>query len=469
MLNRMSEFIKKNYVVILFVLFTLIYFSLSSYRHLSFSSTSLDLGSYTQTFWLYSNFEEPVNTVLDGRVPLGDHFEPLLIPLSMLYKLIPSPFFLFFLQSIAIASIVFPLSYLLNKVVKEKVLVFLFLLSTITSFIVINAVIYDFHPLLIIAGLTAWLLYFMEEEKWKPMFIVLLLVLLLKETVGLLGILLGIYMVIRKKKVGVYVIAISLLQFIVAEKFVIPHFLGDQTYHLRYQELGESFGEIIKTIITNPLKPIEILTRPQFLGYYAITILRFPLAILHPVGWILILSNIAERFLSTEATYWGDSFHYGIMLVPILSFVSIKGIEFLKGSGGKKYIKILLSVLLLVISVNLWQVFKYEGSRYLHLNENVKLNVREYINITKVLKTIPSDVSVSAQDNFIPHLANRKDIYKLVSYEKAKYLVIDSSKSHWPLSEEEYNELLEVLKGDRYREVDKYNSLIIYIKNEKDK
>lgn len=467
MINRLKEFTKRYYILILFLLFTLAYLALSSYRHITFSSTSLDLGSYTQTFWLYSNFEEPINTVLDGRIPLGDHFEPLLIPLSLLYRLIPSTFLLFFLQSMALASIVFPLSYLMRKVIKSEAIIFLFLIVTMLSYITINAVLYDFHPLLIIAGLTAWLLYFMEEQRWKSMFAIFILMLLLKETVGLFGILLGIYLLIRRKNVGIYVILLSIFQFVVAQKFVIPYFLGEQTYHLRYHELGESFGEIIKTIITNPLKPIEILTRPQFLEYYVITLLRFPLAIFHPLGWILILSNIAERFLSTETSYWIDNFHYGIMLVPILSFVSIKGVAYLKEKVSKYYLVIIYCALISVLSSNLWQVFNNEGSRYLHLSSRLRTNFYEYQRVVTVLREIPERASVSAQDNYIPHLANRKEIYKLVSYEKAEYVVIDSGKSHWPLNDEEYDVVIKDLSTDKYTEVVKYKDLIIYIKNGK--
>lgn len=417
----------------------------------------MDLGAYTQSAWLFSNFQTPVNTVLDIRHAWGNHFDFLLPVVGIFYKVFPSPVFLLFLQSAFVGSMAIPLTKLYTRFVGQKDLIYhLLVLTLFINLPVFNTILYDFRTYILGASLSLWILYFWEVRRLTPFYILFFIMLLSKESVGPWGVFLGIYFLTRKDyRVAAITIFASIVQFYIAQKLVIPAFWGGESFHLQYQELGNTFSEIIVTLITQPLTPISILIRTQFLLYYLVTLARFPLLLLYPTGLILIIPNILERFLSTKETMWTDNFHYSFILAPLLIYISVIGLSRIENI--KKWKGYIVTALLISLIFNVSQVTMSEDSRINDINWKVQKNVVDYLAISEELKVIPTDAPVSAQDNYVPHLSNREQIYKLTLYEEADYIVLNRTKGYWPLSSEEYNTLYNSINDTGKYEIIKIN------------
>lgn len=79
-----------------------IFFLCSTARHLLYQSTAWDLGIYDQTLYLISQNLPAIPTFLGFHI-LADHGAFIFYPLSLLYRLFPSVYWLFALQSTALA------------------------------------------------------------------------------------------------------------------------------------------------------------------------------------------------------------------------------------------------------------------------------------------------------------------------------------------------------------------------------
>ena len=69
---------------------------------MSFHSTAYDLGIFDQAVYLISRGEPPISTLLGFHI-LGDHAALIWYPISLLYKIYPSVYWLFGIQSIALS------------------------------------------------------------------------------------------------------------------------------------------------------------------------------------------------------------------------------------------------------------------------------------------------------------------------------------------------------------------------------
>ena len=82
-------------------------------RHSWFQTSSWDLGIFDQTTYLISQGLAPNSTLLNFHI-LGDHGSLVLYPIGWLSIIFPSVKLLFVLQSLALASTVFPLSKIVD-------------------------------------------------------------------------------------------------------------------------------------------------------------------------------------------------------------------------------------------------------------------------------------------------------------------------------------------------------------------
>ncbi|MGL4378056.1 MAG: DUF2079 domain-containing protein, partial [Microcoleaceae cyanobacterium] len=86
-------------------------FLISCARHLMLQSTGFDLGIFDQAIYLISQGQTPFSSLMGFHI-IGDHGALVFYLIALLYKIYPHVFWLFFLQSIALALGVLPIWYL---------------------------------------------------------------------------------------------------------------------------------------------------------------------------------------------------------------------------------------------------------------------------------------------------------------------------------------------------------------------
>src|SRR5262249_47278635 len=128
---------------------------------------------------------------------LAFHVEPILLPLSVIYFFWPDPRALLVLQAIALASGAWPAYQIARRHLMHDGLALAFPLIYLLSPSLIGASLSDFHPVTLSAALFLWAFDLRERHAYRWYFLFVVLILFLKEEMGLLVAMLGLYQLYR--------------------------------------------------------------------------------------------------------------------------------------------------------------------------------------------------------------------------------------------------------------------------------
>lgn len=415
-------------VVGLFLIFSTLFSLLSVIRHNHFGSQGIDFTTYDQALWLYSRGERPYSTV-SVRLDLADRFRPVMIPLSSIYLLTQNERVLLVFQAVILAAAALPIWLLTRRVTGNR------LMSLVIPFLYLDfvgvqsAAAYDFHEMAVLPFLLAWLFYFMEREKWKSYFTVLILALSVREHVGFLLSAVGVYVWLAKRNIRVAILTsvISLAWSLVAILVLMPA-LG-QKYYASFVKADDSLLSAGLSYLTNPLSivsnflwPVEKLATIfwSFLSFGVMGLLYWPMLV--PVAF-----NFASRFLDLQHPIrWTLFYHYNLEMAVLLTVATIYGVKMVSSrlrSNNNQVVMVVIIVWLMTA----------------HLLTNILLplplkNLLKpafwqeeawMVDTRLVVDKVPADASVQTQNNLMPHLGHRREIYILPIERGADYMVFD--------------------------------------------
>lgn len=409
------------------VLLGTLYSTLSIVRHSHFQSGGFDLGIYDQTVWQYSQFLTPYNTIKE-RFILGDHLTltlPLLAPLYWLWNdarmLLTFQAFWFVSSSIAI--------FLLARRRKFSPFVSLAVGFIYSLFYGIQyAVFFDFHPVIIGVGLLPWIAYFLEAKKKKFLWVAVVLLLLTQENMGLALAGLGLIYVFQKqyrRTAALFIIGGVLASYVAMKATASFSPIGFE-YQPVFPKTAVAF---VRQLFDQPEKQQSWFSSFAWFSF---------LPILSPGAVLAVILDLSQYFVTGPAftRMWSPFTHHRAILAPFLALGVLEGLRRIKGKRG-----ITIAVILLLSSAVVQQyVFHYP------LN---KLTKREFLkeeqwmrDNRELLRLVPAGASVATQQNLVPHLSHRKEIYlawpKLHGNEwwldfsgKPQYLVVDTRPNQW--------------------------------------
>src|SRR5437588_12055870 len=158
----------------LFILATVVYTVEMSHqailRYDTFKATAFDLGNMDQVLWntIHGRWFQFTNQAVDWYGPptrLAVHFEPILLPLSLLYLFYADPRILLVFQTLVLVSGALPVFLLTRKYLPEwPILAALMVVAYLLSPALLGLNIFDFHP---ISLATPLLLYAMLALNYK--------------------------------------------------------------------------------------------------------------------------------------------------------------------------------------------------------------------------------------------------------------------------------------------------------------
>jgi len=390
---------KERNPLLLLILWVIIlgtaYSVLSILRHSHFDSGAFDLGIYDQAIWLYSRFEVPYSTIKE-RLILGDHLTLTMPLLSILYYVWDDVKILLIFQAfwLAFSSIAI---YLIAVHRKLDQLTSLIIAFTYSIFYGIQfAVFFDFHPVIIAAGLLPWLAYFIEKKSKKLILLITILIILTQENMGIAIACLGIIYLFRKefRKYGIGFIILGLLGSLIALK-VTAHF----------SPIGYEYSPVINStnLFTGFFDKPEKLT----VWLYSLTSFMF-LPLLSPGSIIAAALDLSQYFITGQALarMWSPFTHHRIILATIFAIGTIDALVFLKNKKIKiKYVAIALFI------------FAVIQQYYYHFPLN-KLSKPIYFKSSKwmsdnskMFSQLSEDVPIATHQSLVPHLSHRKEIY----------------------------------------------------------
>ncbi|MBI1881029.1 MAG: DUF2079 domain-containing protein [Chloroflexi bacterium] len=426
--------------------YTLFFSYLSLLNHNHFNTNAFDLGIFDYAAWnnLHGNFFAGLFIGLPSLFAI--HFQPILLPLGLVYLIWDDARALLLIQSLVLAVGAVPLYWLARQQLNAWLgLVFaaVYLLFPALQ----GANLFEFHPITLAAGLLPFAYWYLRQGHFGRFVLFSLLAAACQEDVFLIVGMLGCYLFItRRDWRGLAVGAGGFAGFLFLTIVFIPHFSGGETHFglHRYQALGQTIPEVLETVLTHPLFVWNyIWSNPDKARY--LTHLLAPVAylsLLDPLTLLIAAPTIAINLLSSLPTSYAlDRFHYSAMLVPFVLASAINGTAFLidlahqKRNFSKSFLYAIFMVMILITSLS--YQFKF-GHSLLSLGFQWPANEARHRTAYQMLQLVPTQAVISAQTNLSTHLTHRPGIYlfpQLSSdkYGSAEFIVLNLSGNIYPI------------------------------------
>jgi uncharacterized membrane protein len=308
----------------------LVLFMAAVLRHTFLRSGGYDLGIFDQALYLISQGQAPVSSLI-GMHMMADHVSLILYPIGWLYKIFPSVYLLFALQTGAIAGGVIPLYYLCrqsnltrNQAIGLSVA---YLLYPVTIF----ASLFDFNPQMLTVPFLLGSVWCARERKLTGFIACIAMVMACRDASALTVIFLGLWLVgfEKRDRAGAIAVVSGVIWFVLTTKVIGPMFVApgtvstvDSIIMRNYGYLGGSFGEVLKNLVLRPDIWIGHLVMPSTIKYLAILIV--PLAWGLSPRYLAPLLGAAPTFamniLAEEENFRSLKYYYDL---PILVFIFI--------------------------------------------------------------------------------------------------------------------------------------------------
>lgn len=407
----------KRAAIIVSIVYASVLFVAAAIQHYLFGTQVWDIGLFEQFSWLISEGKVTTISSLRQVTPLEDHFSLLLLPVGMVYRIIPSTFSLIGLQSIALGSLPAVAAYLsISRKINSR-LVWALIWAIVLcpySFLVNRG---DFHPDVLTIPLMVVAIYeATQHRKWRYYFC-LVLTLFAKNAQALFGLGLALYAIAKGKYLrGGVTLAISLLWWFVATHLSSA---GGDHVAIRLGYLGDTKLEMVMTLLSRPWIIFSVAT-PSDIFLYSFGLSLPFLALLRKPAWACLL-GAAPIFLTNIISGSGIqrelNHHYSVGILAFLIAACIDSMPLV--SAKATHVQKTLFNITLVLSLAAFLGY----SRLIYFKSRYLPRLPEAIAFQSVASGIGSQESVLTTSNYAVHLAGRENISQI---EK------DGFEQNWP-------------------------------------
>ncbi len=435
--NRLNKIIQAPAKRIVFFSICFVFIvltALSIARHLSLSSGASDLGIFDQAIWNTTNGDILFSSLMGNMNLLGYHFYPILLLMVPFYKIWPNPIILLLIQSLLLSSAIIPLYLLSKNILKERLLIFAFIVSYVLSRPLRGVGLSDFHTECFILPVLFWAYYFLIKRKNGLLFTAIFVLFISKEDTVFMVSGLGLYAGFAQKRyrIGAALCFLGVLMWFTMTKLVIPYFNPAHNYpYMNRLPFGLTYSENLKMIIDNPGVVLKFfITQPKV--EYCLKLFG-PLGFMplfSPPHYILIGIPLLKNLLpeANFSGFYNITSHYTASIIPFIYISAIYGAAWLCDKIRNKKAASLWVASFIIIS-SLFFYGKTDASKFAKfLGTIIDKHTLEKISY---LKIVPNGASVAANFNLVPHLSQRKYIYEWNPQSKssylAEYVVVDLS------------------------------------------
>jgi uncharacterized membrane protein len=479
---------------------------LSLARHATFNTHALDLGYTVNAVWntahgrpfYFSTYQEagfqldiPLKEIRQVDNLLAYHVEPLLGFVALLYRLWEDPRLLLLLQSIVLALGALPAYGLArlrlcraadvlraHRIIPRfstpatsrnlrpskgsgrfdgrtplgAYLALAFPLIYLLAPTVEAANLSDFHVVAMSPTFLLAAFYFLERRQpWWTLWFALL-ALLCREEIALLVTMLGLYVVLFRRRwvLGAALTAVGIGWFVLCVNVILPHFngLSGSAFLVRYQHFGHSLAEIAHNLLHRPALFWDWLKQPQVVDYFRVLLgSAGGLAVLAPEVLALAGPVLAANAFSSYPWMHSAGGHYSASISAFLVIAAIHGTDRLarglawivrrvrRVSREQDHTFHVLSastVVVLLLVSGLTHV--HYGISPISRRFRVPLITAHHRIGHEVLAMVPPNAPVSAQTGLYPHLADRRQAYLFPTVADAEYVVLDVTAETYPVT-----------------------------------
>ena len=396
------------------------YIGLFSYwttrNHDGFGTFAFDFGIYDQALWLLSRFESPFITIM-GRQLFGDHTSFILLFLVPFCWVLPTAKVLLVAQAAALGIAALPAFLIAREKLRNEMLAALMAIAYLLHPAVGWTNLEQFHPDVFEVPLLLFALWFMLRSRWVWYAVSVGLLLLVKEDVGLLVFVLGIYVALRHdRRVGLATSAAGALSFVAAMYWILPALNGVGTLNTWRIPFGGP-GGVVRTAVTKPGTLLAYVfgeERPWYLWQ-----MFFPLAglsLLAPSVLVIAAAPLASNLLTTFYYQYDIHYHYGTLIIPVLVTATIYAV------ARARSMELRAMLVSLVVGTSLVAAYLWGATPFSRQDPPIAdPNYPTIPYIQRAIGLIPDDAVVSAHYAYVPHVDHRKKIYMFPTPFKAIY------------------------------------------------
>lgn len=351
----------------------------------------------------------------------GAHLYLIIFLVLPVYAIFQHPLALLFLQSLFLGLAAFPL-YKLAKLKLSKI----FALAVSAAYLLYASVgfinLFETHFEIYEIFFLFYALFYFEKADFKKFMIFILLAISCKENVSFVVFMFGIYGLLRRRSSRWIVVPslLGIIWFLAAVKGVIPHFAKDAQFYqdgfifsVYYKHLGNSLPEMIKTIVLRPDYAASYIFTPGKLQYLSrLFVSTGFLSFFSPGPLLMTLPILAQNLLSSAPTHAQIYYQYVAVLLPFIFSSVVSGLSrVLRQKELKRHRMTLAIVFLAVVFASGF----YLKAPQLHFRSHVRAYCvgDEAKAKDRLLALIPPKASVIASFQFLPKLANRRDLYSI--------------------------------------------------------
>ncbi len=461
-----AEINEAKIVVIIYIIAAVFYMLIAGtftvLRYVNYSAPGFDFGIWAQMFHNMKTTLEPVTTV-ERNMTLSHfavHFSPIYYLYLPFYFFFPYPVTLQVLQVITVASGIIPVYLLCKKFGLSKSATACFGIIFALFPTVATGCYYDLHENCFLIPLILWLFYAIEKDDIKGIIILSLLTMLVKEDAAVYVACIGLFTIFGKRKYikGTVMTVSAVVYFLVVTMLMQKYGLGVMTY--RYSNFmvdgAGSLMDVIRNFVTNPAYAIAECFGSEkypFLLYMFAPLGALPVATKKVSRFILLLPMLIINLATDYQYQYSIFFQYVFGVTAILFYLAISNYAEL----GEKSRRFMCSFAICAAFI-IMPVASFSKSWYISSYSDGKAQI-EVLN--DAMKSIPSGASVGATTFFVPHLANRTELYEYpYKFDKSPlpdYLVIDLRFYKITEKDEEY------FKENNYIETERVKGLYLIL------
>jgi hypothetical protein len=234
-----------------------------------------------------------------------------------------------------------------------------------------------------------------------------------KEDLAMLVVFFGLYLLtLRELRHGLALIGAGIVWFVLCTRVLIPHFSHGAAYsHWTYDELGSNLGAAALALVRAPWRVFEIgFTPARKLHTIAGLLAPFLLLSLYSRLMILAIPLLLERFLSTDANFWGTAFHYSLSISPVLAMAAADGLANvgrLLGDRQQRVATPLATASMLTVSVAL-TMFAVRATPPRGLfDSSLYRDSNHAASALWALGAVPPGAVLATNDDLLPHASER--------------------------------------------------------------
>jgi uncharacterized membrane protein len=457
-LRRASAFVPPLLVTALFAGYAYWFSRLSINGHHALNTRIFDLAIYDNIFYQSSHGHFLGCSLSSTGSHISGHFDPILGLLSPLYLIDPRAELILVLQAVWCGAGVFP-AYLLGRDhlgSKWAGVVFAAAWALYPALHGANS--YEFHSLTLLASPMLLLLYFLTTSRVKSFYLLLPLVLLIREDVSLLVCCVALAAILtrdpRMVRLGWVTFGIAALYFLITKMVIMAGVQpsvaatadplgGKHGFGWYYADLipkGQGLRGLLTALLSNPTFAIDLAFQEKKVV--------FLLQLLLPLVFLPFLAKpwrFAMAFgffyilLATRSAVYSIGYQYSVVLFPVLFALAPIALRRVRDGRlpsllGMPAAQLATLVLVAVLGSSALMSWKYGG---FFENDAFKGGWRtpprtlskaqedHYLALREFLTQIPPDASVTAVGRLGPHVSNRAEVYKYRHKRPSEFLLFD--------------------------------------------